>query len=180
MDHGRFCVYELRDPRNPSLIYVGMTNCRARRFRSHLAGKTLSTRAWIEELRALGLKPKMVAVQKGLTEEEAYRKEVSHRRERQRAGAEIQRPPRKPLEPMSDAAPVDPIERAWLSAQPGNIRSTFGYAVSLFGNGIALALEFCERLAEMPGFPKERVEACAARIREAAAEIDGLLRERGK
>jgi len=67
-------IYALIDPRDERVRYVGQTVNPARRFRSHLADKSVSTpkRDWLDELLLLGLMPIMEVVeecQKGTVDE---------------------------------------------------------------------------------------------------------------
>jgi predicted GIY-YIG superfamily endonuclease len=53
-------VYELIDPRSDKRFYIGITNNENQRLKQHANSRCESTREVVEDLRASGLKPKMV------------------------------------------------------------------------------------------------------------------------
>lgn len=62
---GEELIYGLADPRTPDVVaYVGRTTSPLARLLDHGAGGTVSTAAWAEELRASGLYPSMVCIER--------------------------------------------------------------------------------------------------------------------
>ena len=66
-------IYSLSDPRTSALRYVGVTGSRLeKRIRAHMGKPLRSTKAWILELRALGLVPQVSVLQEVPTKEAAF------------------------------------------------------------------------------------------------------------
>lgn len=57
-------VYALIDPRTGLIRYVGMSVNPAARFAGHMSTPVISIRAWIQELQALGLTPRMAVLER--------------------------------------------------------------------------------------------------------------------
>jgi len=74
-DDSTVYIYALRDPRDEQVLYIGQTANLSQRFRRHLTEKGISNRkrAWLDELRLLGLAPVMEVV------EECHKGDVDER-----------------------------------------------------------------------------------------------------
>ena len=68
MKKPNYTVYALIDPRDNNIRYIGITDNPERRLDEHLSGRGGNTpkRTWINELRELGLTPRMQPLERGL------------------------------------------------------------------------------------------------------------------
>jgi len=82
-------VYELIDPASDIRFYIGMTKNPQVRFHQHLAGRSISTAGFIEQLAARGVKPEMRILAECPSSQEAYGLERSLIRQASRDRATI-------------------------------------------------------------------------------------------
>lgn len=66
-----YSVYVLRDPRDMRIRYVGMSCNPAKRFKQHTGCPYDLKRAWVLELRALGMRPHLQVLFSGLSVDSA-------------------------------------------------------------------------------------------------------------
>lgn len=73
-----YSVYALKDPRTDKIHYIGCTLDVHRRFNDHVRNKegNANKRAWIEELKILGLSPILLILEDELKEPECFIREA--------------------------------------------------------------------------------------------------------
>ncbi|KKN58422.1 hypothetical protein LCGC14_0552350 [marine sediment metagenome] len=111
-------VYELSDPRNDEIRYVGATNNPTGRLKKHERSRVKTTGAWCARLRLESTVPKMTIIQTG-EKLEMLRYEAAHRRklkDERNTILECGYPEQSKDKHFCDVSPAEPLEKRLIDA----------------------------------------------------------------